>query len=143
MTWQVAAWIALWGFWVLISGRNHPNLLINAVATALLVTTFAAAVYANHLWLIPRYSRNGRVGAYATALVVVMTSLALACAAAIRLVYDALWGPDPLRFGFWANFGMELAGVAIHVIAVAVGVWTFGRIARGRGRMEPTSEPGL
>src|ERR687890_532982 len=103
MPWQVAAWIALWGFWVFVSRHNHPNLGINAIATAL---------------------------------VVVMASLALACAAAIRLVYDALWGPDPLRFGFWANFGMELTGVAIHVIAVAVGVRSFGRVARIRGRIE-------
>ena len=51
--------------------------------------------------------------------------------------------PDPLRFGFWANVGMELAGVAIHVVAVAVGVWSFGQIARGRGRIEPSSKPGL
>jgi hypothetical protein len=38
---------------------------------------------------------------------------------------------------------MEMAGVAIHVIAVAVGVWSFGRIARSRGRIEPSSKPGL
>jgi len=143
MTWHAAAWIALWGFWVVVSRHNHPNLGINALATALLVTTFAAAVYANHLWLLPRYRRDGRFAAYATALPVVMASLSLACAAAIRLVYDALWGPDPLRFGFWTNFGMELAGVAIHVFAVAVGVWSFGKIARSRRSIKRTSKSSL
>ena len=143
MIWHLAAWIAVLGFWVFVSRHNHPHLGINAIATALLVTTFAAAVYANHLWLLPRYRRDGRFAAYATALPVVMASLSLACVAAIRLVYDALWGPDPLRFGFWTNFGMDMTGVTIHVTAVAVGVWSFGRIARCRGRIEPTSEPGL
>jgi len=36
-----------------------------------------------------------------------------------------------------------MAGMTIHVTAVAVGVWSFGRIARGRCRIEPTSEAGL
>ena len=64
---QSIAWTALWGFWVFVSRHNHPNLRLNAVAGALLVATFAAAVHANHLWLIPRHSRDGRFAAYATA----------------------------------------------------------------------------
>ena len=41
---QSIAWTALWGFWVFVSRHNHPNLRLNAVASALLVATFAAAV---------------------------------------------------------------------------------------------------
>jgi hypothetical protein len=129
------AWFALWGFWAAASRHNHPDLRIDAIATALLVATFAAAVYANHLWLIPRLWRTRRIAAYAAALLSVMVSLALACVVAIRLAYDLLWGPDPRRFGFWANFGMELVGVAMHVAAVAVGVWLYAsRRITGGGR---------
>ena len=91
--------------------------------SALLVATFAAAVYANHLWLIPRLWRRRRFdAAYAAALLLVMGLLALACTAAIHVAYDVLWGPDPARFGFLINFGMEFALVAFHVLVVAVGV---------------------
>jgi hypothetical protein len=122
---QSIAWTALWGFWVFVSRHNHPNLRLNAVASAFLVTTFAAAVYANHLWLIPRLWRTRRYVAYGTALMLVMGLLALACTAAIHVAYDLLWGPDPARFGFLTNFAMEFALVAFHVAVVAIGVRVF------------------
>ena len=86
------------------------------------MATFAAAVYANHLWLIPRLWSRRRFDGYAAALLLVMGLLALACTAAIHVVYDVLWGPDPARFGFLVNSGMEFALVAFHVLVVAVGV---------------------
>jgi hypothetical protein len=122
---QSIAWTALWGFWVFVSRHNHPNLRLNAVASALLVATFAAAVYANHLWLIPRFWRRRRYAAYGASLLLVMGLLALACTAAIHVAYDLLWGPDPARFGFLTNFAMEFALVAFHVAVVAIGVRVF------------------
>jgi hypothetical protein len=122
---QSIAWTALWGFWVFVSRHNHPNLRLNAVASALLVATFAAAVYANHLWLIPRFWRRRRYAAYGASLLLVMGLLALACTAAIHVAYDLLWGPDPARFGFLTNFAMEFALVAFHVAVVAIGVRIF------------------
>jgi hypothetical protein len=122
---QSIAWTALWGFWVFVSRHNHPNLRLNAVASALLVATFAAAVYANHLWLIPRFWRRRRHAAYGASLLLVMGLLALACTAAIHVAYDLLWGPDPARFGFLTNFAMEFALVAFHVAVVAIGVRVF------------------
>jgi hypothetical protein len=119
---HLVAWAALWGFWVFVSRHNHPNLRLNAIASALLVATFAAAVYANHLWLIPRLWSRRRFDGYAAASLLVMGLLALACTAAIHVVYDVLWGPDPARFGFQVNSGMEFALVAFHVLMVAVGV---------------------
>ena len=124
------AWTALWGFWVFVSRHNHPNLRLNAVASAFLVTTFAAAVYANHLWLIPRLWRTRRYVAYGTALMLVMGLLALACTAAIHVAYDLLWGADPARFGFLTNFAMEFALVAFHVAVVAAGAWLLGRLRK-------------
>jgi hypothetical protein len=121
--WQGLAWVVLWGFWVIVSKDNHPSFRLNAIATGFLAATFAAAVHANHLRLIPRFWNQGRYAAYTLALLLVMGTLALACTLAIHLVYDFLQGPDPLRFGFWANYAMEFVGVAIHVAAVAGGVW--------------------
>src|SRR4051794_6668234 len=82
---QTLAWVALWSFWVFVSRHNHPNLRLNAIASGLLVATFAAAVYANHLWLIPRLWSRRRFAAYAAAFLLVMGFLALACTAAIHV----------------------------------------------------------
>jgi hypothetical protein len=100
---QALAWAALWGFWVVASRHNHPNLRRNAIASGLLVATFAAAGYTNHLRLIPSLRRERRNAVYSAALLLVMGLLALACTAAIHVMYDILWGPDPARFGFRAN----------------------------------------
>ncbi len=127
---HAVAWLALWGFWVFASRHNHPNLRLNAVASTFLVATLAAAVYANHLWLIPRLWRRRRYAAYGAALLLAMGLLALACTAAIHLAYDLLWGPDPARFGFMTNFAMEFALVAFHVAVVAVGAWSLGRLRK-------------
>jgi hypothetical protein len=44
-----------------------------------------------------------------------------------------LWGPDPLRFGFWFNLASDGFGIILH-LAVATGVL---RLARGwRRRMK-------
>ncbi|MDG3007969.1 hypothetical protein [Paludisphaera mucosa] len=123
-------WLALWGFWVGLSRHNHPNLKLNLIASALLVMTFAAAAYANHLVLIPRYWRRSRFLAYAASLLMVMGLLALACTLAIHLVYDLLWGPDPARFGFGTNLVMEFILVATHVVLIAAVV----RLRRSAGR---------
>src|SRR4051812_19879409 len=92
---QALAWSVLWGFWVDLSRHNHPNLRPNAIASFLLVATFAATVYANHPWLIPRLWSRRRCAAYGAALLLVMGLLALACTAAIHVVYDLLGVPTP------------------------------------------------
>lgn len=122
------AWAALWGFWAFVSRHNHPSLLLDVAATTLLVATFALAVYAHHLILIPCFLRRGRIAAYLAALLLVTALLSLACTLLISLVYDVLWGPDPLRFGFATNLVMELFGVVLHLVAVAAGVWLWTTI---------------
>ncbi|QEH38769.1 hypothetical protein OJF2_73750 [Aquisphaera giovannonii] len=117
---QVLAWAAVWALWIIVSRNNHPTLRLNVLASFLLMLTFAAAVYANHLLLIPRLWSRRRFAAYAASLLGVMGLLALACTAAIHLAYDGLWGPDPARFGFLTNLGMESGLVAFHVLAAAV-----------------------
>lgn len=119
---QALAWAALWAFWVVVSRHNHPTLRINLIASGMLVATFAAAVYANHRGLIPRLWKARRFAAYAAALLLAMGLCALICTVAIHVMYDVLWGPDPARFGFWTNLGMEFALVAFHVAVIACGV---------------------
>jgi hypothetical protein len=85
----------------------------------LLVATFAAAAYANQFWLLPRLRRDRRFVVYGGSLLLVMLLFALACTAAIHLVYDLIRGPDPARFGFFTNLAMEFALVAFHVAIFA------------------------
>jgi hypothetical protein len=71
---QGVAWIALWSFWVAVSRHNHPtNLRVNAVASGLLGATFAEAVSADHLWLMPRLRPSRPVAAYAATLLMVLS----------------------------------------------------------------------
>lgn len=140
---QALGWVALRAFWVAVSRNNHPNLRLNAIVSLLLVATFAAAVYANHLWLIPGLWRGRKYAAYAAALLLAMGLLALACTVAIQVVYDVLWGPDPARFGFRANIGMESGLVALHVLGVAVGVRIFRPIAGSLSRQSSRSRSRL
>jgi hypothetical protein len=130
---QALAWVALWGFWVVVSRHNHPSLVLNAVASALLVATFAGTVHLNQLRLIPRLWDARRFTVYGGALLLAMGGLALACTAAIHIVYDLLWGPDPARFGFWTNFGMEFVLIAIHVLVASASIWLIGWISRKPG----------
>ncbi len=94
--WHIAAWLALWGFWGFVSRHNHPTLVIDAIATALLLAAFAADVVA------------------------------------IKTVYDIFWGPDPRRFGFGVNSGLEFAGMTLHLLFAAVVVRLLRRGLRGK-----------
>jgi hypothetical protein len=132
---QALAWAALWGFWVVALRHNHPSLQLKAIASGSLVAAFAAAVYANRHWLIPGLWRERRYAVDAAALLLVVALLALACTAAIHVMYDILWGPDPARFGFRANLGMEFGLVAIHVLLIAAVIRLFER-ARARSAYE-------
>ena len=111
---RILGWLALWGFWIVASRDNHPNLKLNVIASSLLVMTFAAAVYINR-----RLRRRYQAFPYAIALLFALTVLSFVCTAAIHVVYDRLWGPNPARFGFWTNFGMEFTLTTLHVALIA------------------------
>ena len=53
--------------------------------------------------------------ALAAALFVVANALTIVAVVAISSVYDLLWGPDPRRFGFWVNYGLDLTGMCVHL----------------------------
>ena len=133
--WQIVGWFGLWLFWFVVSRHNHPTLVLDAIATAVLVSAVALAVYANHFWLRPRLWRAKRFTEYALAMLVALGVLALGCVLLIQQVYDLLWGPDPRRFGFWANLGLDFSGLAIHVLAITACTWIFRRVT---GRRDPS-----
>ena len=114
---------------------HHPTLLINALATSLLFASFAAAVYINHLVLIPRLLNDDRHAAYVVALLLTMVGVTLAAVFGIQFVYDALWGADPLRYGFWFNFASDFMGTLLHVaVAAVLVVFAKSRLARAAER---------
>ncbi len=128
---QIAVWTGLWGFWGVVSRNNHPTLLLNGLATGLLLVAYAAAIYVNWRVLVPRYWRPGRFPTYWASLLLVMNALTVLDVVAIKEVYDVLWGPDPDRFGFWVNYGLEFAGMSLHLLAAAGLVWLLRRRRRG------------
>ena len=136
---HVAAWVALFAFWLFVTRGYHPTPLIGALATTLLVAAFAGAVYTNSYLLLPRFAGRGLWVRYSLWLIALVAVLDVAVVLAIRGVYDLLWGPDPRRFGFWSNFATDGVGILAHIIGGLVvlnvlGGRRFGRRARRRDR---------
>lgn len=132
-----ALWLAVFGGWVAVSRDHHPTLLLNALASAVLVAASAVAVYANALVLRPRYIQKRRGWRYALELALTVMVLDLVSVLAIQWLYDMLWGPDPLRYGFWMNIGLEAGFIGLHV-AVAVAIVTAFRIRMSAKRNNRT-----
>ncbi len=128
---HVAIWSGVFTFWLLATRNHHPTLTIAASATAVLVAAFALAVYANHLFLLPGFARRRLWIQYAVALLLTIAVLDLAAVLLIQFIYDHLWGPDPLRYGFWFNVASEGALIIIH-LAAAMGLMWVARYLRRR-----------
>ena len=120
-------WLALLGGWVAVSRDHHPTLLLNMLASAVLVAASAVAVYANALVLRPRYVRQRRGWQYVLELALTVMALDLVSVLVIQWLYDMLWGPDPSRYSFWTNIGLEAGFIGLHV-AVAFAIGTAFRI---------------
>ena len=127
---HAALWAGVFTFWLLATRGHHPNLVIAVLATAVLVAAFALAVYVNGLFLLPRFARRGLRARYAVSLVATLIVLDLAAVLLIQLVYDRLWGPDPLRYGFWFNAASEGVLIIIHLAAAAGVVWVTKHLRR-------------
>ncbi|HYW08968.1 MAG TPA: hypothetical protein VE913_18560 [Longimicrobium sp.] len=134
---HLLGWIALTSLAMVLVRAHHPTLLINALATSLLFASFAVAVYINHLVLIPRLLNADRPAPYVVALLLTMVGVTLAAVLGIQFVYDLLWGPDPLRYGFWFNFASDFTGTLLHVVGAAVLVWL------AKPRLAPAAKRGV
>lgn len=131
IVWSVVAWLAVGIFWLLTTRRFHPLWSLALIATGALVTAYAAASYINHLILIPRYLRAGFVGRYLAILLgvmVVFTGLALAV---LRTAYIHALGPGSVN-KIGTDFGIDLFGMAVHLLGAAGVVWAVRSFIRHR-----------
>lgn len=128
---HIVIWSGVFLFWLLTTRNHHSTLTIAMLATAVLVIAFALAVYANHLYLLPRFARRKLWLQYAVTLFVTVAVLDLAAVFLIQFIYDRLWGPDPLRYGFWFNVASEGVLIIIH-LAAAMGLMWLARYLRRR-----------
>ena len=133
---QAVTWLADWLACVVLARAHHPTLAIDAVATACLLAACAVAVYGNGCVLVPRLLRRGRIAAYLAALVGTTLASATVGVMVIQVVYDVMWGPDPLRYGFAFNLATDWLAVVLHV-AAAMGLTRFTPRARTPLREPP------
>jgi hypothetical protein len=117
---NIILWAAIFAFWLFISRAYHPTLLIAVSATGVLVAVSVAAVYLNHLVLLPRYAKHRSLGRYLAQLIITIALPGILAVLMIQVIYDYLWGPDPNRFGFWQNVAYEIIFISIHVIIAMV-----------------------
>lgn len=120
-------WIVVLAFWVFTSRDHHPTWLLNWIATTVLVGASAAAIYVDALVL-----RRQPPLLRALELVGVVAGLDVAAVLVIRTAYDLLWGPDPARYGFWTNVGLEAAFIGVHLGVASAVMWATRRTAGSR-----------
>lgn len=130
ITLHVAIWLAVFIFWLWATRNHHPTLTIAILATAILVTAFAIAVYVNSLFLLPRFARRRLWLQYTVALLITIAVLDLAAVFLIQFIYERLWGPDPLRYGFWFNVASEAALIIFHLAAAIGLMWLLKYLRR-------------
>jgi hypothetical protein len=135
---HVAVWAGVFLFWLSITRRHHPNLTIAVFATAVLVSSFALAVYANILFLVPIFARRRLRLRYGISLLMTVAVLDLGAVLLVQLIYDRLWGADPLRYGFWFNFASDGFGIVVHLVAAMVLVWV-GQSLRRNTPTQPSA----
>ncbi|MGB9180366.1 MAG: hypothetical protein WCB68_14130 [Pyrinomonadaceae bacterium] len=134
---HVAVWSGIFLFWLVVTRQHHPTLTIAASATAVLVLSFALAVYANSLLLVPRFARQRRWLRYVISLLATVAVLDLVAVLLIQFIYDRLWGADPLRYGFWFNMASDGFGIAVHLVAAMLVMW-FARVLRRSASPQPS-----
>jgi hypothetical protein len=133
IAWSVLAWIAVGLFWLFATHSYHPTRTLALIVTTALVSAYALAAYVNHGLLIPRFLRRGRWGAYLFSLLLAMGLLTALALAVIRVSYFRLWGPDADPNGAAKHFVIDLAGMAVHLVAAAAVVWIVPRVLASRG----------
>jgi hypothetical protein len=128
---HIVVWLGVFAFWLVLTRQHHPTWIVAALATAVLVSAFAVAVYVNSLSLLPGFAKRRRWLKYFGALLAVVVLLDLAAVLLIQLIYDLLWGADANRYGFWFNMASDGAGIIVHVVASMFVLWIAKYLRRG------------
>jgi hypothetical protein len=127
---QVVLWLGLWISWLLATRHYHPTLLIAVLATTILVSASALAVYINRNVLQTLFARHRSLLKYAVLLIALLVALDLTAVLSIQRIYDLLWGPDPNRFGFWFNFGSDGFIIVLHLIGAVSVEWMMKQLRK-------------
>jgi hypothetical protein len=131
ITLHLALWSGVFVFWLLVTRQHHPTWMAAWLATAVLVLTFALAVYVNSLWLLPEFAGRKLWLRYLFSLVALIAVLDLIAVLSIQLIYDWLGVPREGRYGFWFNMASDGAGILVHVVAAAGLMWLVKYLRRG------------
>jgi predicted membrane-bound spermidine synthase len=114
---HLGLWVGVFAFWLFFTRQHHPTLIVAAAATAVLVSSFALAVYVNSLFLQPRFAKRRLWLQYAAALLATIAILDLLAVLSIQLLYDFAGVPREGRYGFLFNMAFDGAGIFLHVAA--------------------------
>lgn len=129
---HVAIWLGVFLFWLLLTRQHHPTWIVAASATAVLVSAFALAVYANSLYLQPKFAKRRQWLQYLLSLLALVIILDLIAVMLIQFIYDWLWRTDDEgRYSFWFNMASDGAGIIVHVSAAMGLMWMVKRFRRG------------
>lgn len=126
------SWSLVLIFWLMVSRNNHPTLLLNLLATSILVICSAASF---HVWKVGFQGKS--MGARLLLRLAGTVLLGILAAAVIHVVYDMIHGPDPLRFSPVANAIMDIAFVGIHVLLAWLASSLWKRATQRRIVKEP------
>lgn len=129
---HLLAWSGVFILWLFATRQFHPKLGIALAATAILVSASALAVYLDRLWLWPKFARRRLSWRYAATLAAAVLTLDVLAVVSIQMVYDWLWHPDPLRFGFWFNVASDGFIIALHLAAAWGIMWIAGLLRERR-----------
>jgi hypothetical protein len=123
-------WVAVGIFWYFATRSFHPTRRVALTVTISLVAAYAAAVYLNHLYLIPRFWKRGSWPAYWSTLLAAMIAFTAVALTIIRVSYIRLLGPDPNPNGLYIHFGIDFLGMVAHVMAAAAVVLAWKHFRR-------------
>ncbi len=134
---HLSLWFGILVLWIALSRNNHPTLVLNVVASFALVGVSAVAVYTTRGVLARRYQQHHSKVRYAAEMLLLVAVLDLVAVLTIQAAYDALWGPDPARFGFWTNVALEAVFIGLHLAAAytLAAVWRYWK--REEGQLAP------
>ncbi|MEQ1827397.1 MAG: hypothetical protein ABL921_15675 [Pirellula sp.] len=132
-------WVVVLVGWIVVSRNNHPTLLLNVLATSVLVCGSAVLYYLSQLWIIPEFKTGSKIVLNSVKLLLLIAAIDVVMVLVIELLYDQLHGRDPRRFGWVNNLVIDAAFIVLHLILGSVAATIANQ--RLRIRVSSDSEP--